>query len=111
MNSRILVAIAVSVMLAGCSQTSDDAGESRILVEQLFAGGLIYDGSGNAPFLADLGISDGKIVFLGDADDSGVLSDETFDVSGLWVTPGFIDAHSHAELDSDYGRDASPYLY
>jgi len=111
MNSRIRVAIAVSVMLAGCSQTSDDAGETRILVEQLFAGGLIYDGSGNAPFLADLGISDGKIVFLGDADDSGVLSDETFDVSGLWVTPGFIDAHSHAELDSDYGRDASPYLY
>ena len=44
MSSRILVAIAVSVMIAGCSRSSDDAGESRILVEQLFAGGLIYDG-------------------------------------------------------------------
>ncbi len=111
MNTSLLAAIAVSVMIAGCSQSADDAGQSRISVEQLFAGGLIYDGSGNAPFLADLGISEGKIVFLGDADNSGVLSDETFDVSGLWVTPGFIDAHSHAVLDLDYGRDAVPYLY
>lgn len=111
MNTSLLAAIAVSVMIAGCSQSADDAGQSRISVEQLFAGGLIYDGSGNAPFLADLGISEGKIVFLGDADNSGVLSDETFDVSGLWVTPGFIDAHSHAVLDRDYGRDAVPYLY
>ncbi len=111
MSIRLLVAVAVAVMIAGCSQAVDDAGQSRISVEQLFAGGLVYDGSGNAPFLADLGISDGKIVFLGDAEDSGVLSGETFDVSGLWVTPGFIDAHSHAELDTDYGRDAAPYLY
>jgi len=111
MHRKLLAAIAVSVMIAGCSQTSDDAGHSRILVEQLFAGGLIYDGSGNAPFLADLGISDGKIVFPGDAAGSGVHSEETFDVSGSWVTPGFIDAHSHATLDLDYGRDASPFLY
>jgi len=111
MNTRLLVAIAVSVMIAGCSQSADDAGESRISVEQLFAGGLIYDGSGNAPFQADLGISEGKIAFLGDAENARVIADETFDVSGLWVTPGFIDAHSHAMLDLDYGRDAAPFLY
>lgn len=111
MTTRLLVAIAVSVMIAGCSQSADDAGESRISVEQLFAGGLIYDGSGNAPFQADLGISEGKIAFLGDAENARVIADETFDVSGLWVTPGFIDAHSHAMLDLDYGRDAAPFLY
>ncbi len=44
MNIRLLVAVAVAVMIAGCSQAVDDAGQSRILVEQLFAGGLIYDG-------------------------------------------------------------------
>ncbi len=98
-------------MIAGCSQSSDDTGESGLRAEQLFAGGLIYDGSGSAPFLADLGISAGKIVFIGDAESAGVQSDETFNVAGHWVTPGFIDAHSHAMLDLDYGRDAVPFLY
>jgi N-acyl-D-amino-acid deacylase len=111
MNSRLLGAILGLAMIAGCSQSSDDAGESGISVEQLFADGLIYDGSGSAPFLADLGISAGKIVFIGDAESAGVQSGETFDVAGHWVTPGFIDAHSHAMLDLDYGRDAVPFLY
>lgn len=113
MNNRLLGGIAGLglVMLAGCSSSSDDAGEGPITVEQLFAGGLIYDGSGNTPYMADVGVSDGKIVFVGDAKSAGVRSAETFDVSGDWVAPGFIDAHSHAELDLDYGRDGLPYLY
>ena len=61
MSTTLLAAIAVAVMIAGCSQAADGAGQSRISVEQLFAGGPIFDGSGNTPFLADLGISDGKI--------------------------------------------------
>ena len=111
MNCRLLGAILGLVLITGCSSSSDDAGESGLRVEQLFAGGMIYDGSGNAPFLADLGISDGKIAFIGDAEDAGVQADEAFDVAGHWVAPGFIDAHSHAALDADYGRDATPYLY
>jgi N-acyl-D-amino-acid deacylase len=110
MNNRLLGAMVGLALIAGCSSSSDDVGQNLISVEQLFAGGLIYDGSGSAPYLADLGISDGKIAFLGDAEASGVRGEETFDVSGHWVTPGFIDAHSHAVLDSDYGRDGIPYL-
>ena len=111
MKSRALGAILVLAIIAGCSSSSDDPGESGQRVEQLFAGGLIFDGSGSVPFVADLGLSDGKIVFIGDAEDLGVQSDETFDVAGHWVAPGFIDAHSHAMLDLDYGRDAVPFLY
>ena len=65
MNNGLVTAITVLAMIAGCSQSSDDTGESGLRVEQLFTGGLIVDGSGSAPFLADLGISDGKIVFIG----------------------------------------------
>ena len=111
MNSRLLGAILGLAMIAGCSSSSDDAGESQISVDQLFVGGLIYDGSGSAPFVADLGLSDGKIVFIGDADSAGVQSAASFDVVGHWVTPGFIDAHSHAMLDLDYGHAAVPFLY
>jgi len=110
MNCRQFIAIAMLTLLASCSRLPQDPAANPVAVELLFAGGRIYDGSGNAPYLADLGVSAGKIVFIGDAKDARVHADETFDVSGQWVTPGFIDAHSHAVLDLDYGRDASPYL-
>jgi len=45
MNSRLLGALLGLAMIAGCSSSSEDAGESGPRVEQLFAGGLIYDGS------------------------------------------------------------------
>ena len=111
MYQRCAAAFCVLVLLCGCSKPADDAGRGTIAVDRLFRGGLVYDGSGAPPFVADLGISDGRIVFLGDAARSNVAAGETFDVSGLWVAPGFIDAHSHAMLEADYGRDAAPYLY
>jgi len=111
MKSRLSGAIAVLALVVACSSSSDDAGEIGLRVEQLFTGGLIFDGSGSAPFLADLGISADKIVFIGDAQIAGVQSAASIDVTGHWVTPGFIDAHSHAMLDLDYGRDAAPFLY
>jgi N-acyl-D-amino-acid deacylase len=79
--------------------------------DQLLVGGLVFDGSGDAPFLADVGLSGGRITFIGDAAAAGVRSGDVIDAAGLWVAPGFIDAHSHAVLDADYGRDGIPYLY
>ncbi len=58
MNSRLFGAIAVLALVAACSSSSDDAGEIGLRVEQLFTGGLIVDGSGSAPFLADITILD-----------------------------------------------------
>jgi len=72
---------------------------------------LIYDGAGGEPYRADLGIAGGRIAFIGNAAEAEVEADEVIDASGLWVTPGFIDAHSHAVLDEDYGRDGIPYLF
>jgi N-acyl-D-amino-acid deacylase len=78
-------------------------------MDVLVTGGLLFDGSGAEPVYADVGIDDGRIVFVGK--DAKRSADVVVDASGQWVTPGFIDAHSHAELDEDYGRDALPYLY
>ena len=106
MKIRLVAAILALTMLAGCSKPADDSGQVSISVDVLFTGGLVYDGSGNEPFLADLGVDGGKIAFIGDAASSGVQANETFDVTGHWVTPGFIDAHSHAMLGEDYGYRA-----
>jgi len=110
-HSTIVIATSLIITLAACSPPTDTATTITTSVDQLFEGGLVYDGSGEKPYLADVGIDDGKIVFIGDAKTAGVDSDDRIDATGLWVTPGFIDAHSHAELDPDYGRDGIPYLY
>lgn len=106
----MLVTVGLTLSLfAGCARPASD--EPATSVDTLIFGGLLYDGSGESPTSADLGISEGKIAFIGDAVAEGVSSPDTIDASGLWVTPGFIDAHSHAELDKDYGKDAAPYIY
>lgn len=98
---------------APAASTADqgDTAEPAGQVEALFIGGTVYDGSGGEPFVADIVVRDRRIAFVGDAAASGVTAADTFDVRGLWVTPGFIDMHSHAELDEAYGRDARPFLH
>ena len=109
---RSIPCISLFLALTGaCSQAPEPAMEVAQRVDRLISGGLVYDGSGSAPFVADIGISSDRISFIGDAATEGVTSADTIDASGLWVAPGFIDAHSHAELDRDYGRDGIPYLH
>ena len=57
-------------------------------------GGTVYDGSGEPPIVADIGIADGRIVDIGRIDGSGDL---ILDADGLAVSPGFIDIHSHSD--------------
>ncbi|MDA0992551.1 MAG: amidohydrolase family protein [Proteobacteria bacterium] len=110
-NDRQILAIVVAFLTVACDSADDQKDGGEISVQHLLLGGYVIDGSGGAPYAADLGINDGRIAFIGNATTANVRSDDEIDVNGLWITPGFIDAHSHAELDKDYGRDALPYLY
>lgn len=110
-QASALVTIIFLFFASACSRTNDSSTSPATSVQHLFIGGTVFDGSGNDPRVSDLGVTDGKIVFIGDAGAANVISDDTVNASGLWVAPGFIDAHSHAVLDEDYGRDALPYLY
>ena len=55
----------------------------------------IVDGTGAPPFRADVGVVGQHIAKIGDLSrDSGAVS---IDARGLFVAPGFINVHSHAE--------------
>ncbi|MDH3683407.1 MAG: amidohydrolase family protein [Acidimicrobiia bacterium] len=55
-------------------------------------GGTIVDGTGAARRPGDVGVSDGRIVALGDAP---AEASETIDAAGRIVSPGFVDIHTH----------------
>jgi N-acyl-D-amino-acid deacylase len=60
----------------------------------LLRGGTVYDGSGGAPFVADIGIVRDRVAAIGDL---GWMSGRTeIDARGLAVAPGFINSLSWA---------------
>ena len=61
------------------------------MLDWLIKNGTVVDGSGRAPFCADIGIKAGLIVSIGTINDA---AKETMDATGLWITPGFIDLHT-----------------
>ncbi len=57
-------------------------------------GGRVVDGSGLPSYVADVGVKDGKVVEVGKLKDGAAKS---IDASGLAVSPGFIDHHTHLD--------------
>ena len=55
----------------------------------------LYDGTGAPPIPADLAISGDRIAAIGDL--SAATAPLDLDLSGLWLCPGFVDAHSHSD--------------
>lgn len=67
------------------------------MLDLLIQNGLIFDGLGSLPVRGDIGIQNGRIVTL--APSLTTPAREVVDASGLWVTPGFIDIHTHYDLE------------
>ncbi len=62
--------------------------------DTILRGGRVLDGTGVPAREADVGIRDGLIAAVGDL--GGAAAETVLDVTGLHVSPGFIDTHSHA---------------
>nr|WP_221473592.1 amidohydrolase family protein [Planomonospora venezuelensis] len=63
----------------------------------LIHGGRVVDGTGAAPYPADVGVRDGRIEAVGDLSRADVPRAARIDASGRLVAPGFIDAHVHGD--------------
>ncbi len=68
-------------------------------------GGTIVDGSGGAPYEADVAVADGKITAIGKQLPRGV---EEIDAKGKIVTPGFIDVHTHYDAQVTWSSNITP---
>ncbi|MBD2207491.1 D-aminoacylase [Calothrix sp. FACHB-1219] len=74
-------------------------------LDLLIQNGLIFDGLGSAPVRGDIGIKNGKIFAISPA--ISTPAKEIVDASGLWVTPGFIDIHTHYDLELEIAPELS----
>jgi dihydroorotase len=70
----------------------------------LITGGRVIDPLSGVDALLDIGISNGRVVYVGEPGQSGRDGLERLDVTGHVVSPGFIDVHVHGQnpLSSDF---------
>lgn len=67
--------------------------------------GTVIDGLGGEPYTADVAVSDGLIVALGTVEGAGRRE---IDATGLLVTPGFVDLHTHYDGQAIWSERMTP---
>ncbi|HTQ21834.1 N-acyl-D-amino-acid deacylase family protein [Mycobacterium sp.] len=72
----------------------------------LIRNGTIVDGLGGEPYLGDVAVQDGVIVAVGSV--NGDTADREIDATGLLVTPGFVDLHTHYDGQAIWSERLTP---
>jgi len=111
-NFRLsLSLLATGFLFVACDQNADDGPEPysssyRPLPSEplILQGATVLTGTGERLDNADVVMRDGKIAAVGSGLDLAGL--KVVDASGLWVTPGVIDVHSHLGNYPSPGVDA-----
>jgi N-acyl-D-amino-acid deacylase len=75
------------------------------MLDLLFRGASIVDGTGAPAFQADVGVSNGRIVAVGDIEESAA---DVRDVGGLHLMPGIVDVHTHYDAQVTWDPTLSP---
>jgi N-acyl-D-amino-acid deacylase len=75
-------------------------------VDLLLTGATVVDGTGAPARTADVAVRSGRIVAVGVGLDA--TADTTVDLTGLVLSPGFIDPHTHYDAQVLWDRDVTP---
>lgn len=68
--------------------------------------GTIVDGLGGKPYVGDVAVADNVITAVGAI--NGATADREIDATGLLVTPGFVDLHTHYDGQSIWSERLTP---
>lgn len=69
--------------------------------------GLLFDGRGGQGVVCDVALKDGKVAALSRDPLDPKDAAEVVEAVGLWVTPGFIDMHSHYDAEVEIAPELS----
>jgi N-acyl-D-amino-acid deacylase len=72
----------------------------------LIRNGTIVDGLGGEPYVGDVAVRDGVIAALGSV--NGDTAQREIDATGLLVTPGFVDLHTHYDGQAIWSERLTP---
>jgi len=72
----------------------------------LIRNGTIVDGLGGEPYVGDVAVGDGVIKAVGDV--NGATAKREIDATGLLVTPGFVDLHTHYDGQAIWSERLTP---
>src|SRR4029450_10912164 len=86
--------IVSTALVAALWQIGSAHGAAPESYDLLIRNGIIYDGSGSAPYAGDIGIKGDRIAYAGPA--TAATAAKTVDAKGLAVAPGFINMLSWA---------------
>jgi N-acyl-D-aspartate/D-glutamate deacylase len=78
------------------------------MLDWLIENGTVIDGTGAPARVANVGIRGGRIVAVGQVDEPAL---QTLDATGLWITPGFVDIHTHYDGQVTWDECFTPSIY
>ena len=78
-------------------------------MDTILEGGLVFDGLGRPPVIQDVGLAGGRVIAMGQGLPRGPET-RVVDARGLWVTPGFIDLHTHYDAELELAPSLSESL-
>ena len=83
--------LGLAIAILATSAAAQQAQRYDVLIRN----GRVLDGTGNPWFPADVAVQNGRIVAVGSL--AGAQAARVIDATGKYVSPGFIDIHSHAD--------------
>ncbi len=78
------------------------------MLDLLFRGARVVDGTGAPSFTADVGVRDGRVVTLGARSGVDDTAARTIDADGLVLAPGVIDIHTHYDVQALWDPALTP---